>query len=143
MAFTNYQTVVLRASAATSGTSEQDTQVALPETVKSLFVRVQKTAEANADNLLTVRLQCLVNTADWVDVSATRVQLITALTVAADTAATTNIPNIVDASNSAGYTYVAFYEALPSNIVRIVSVSSGTTPANTFEADAMFRVNDL
>ena len=143
MAFSNYKTQVLRASAVTSGASEQDTAVIVLQTAQGgFFVRVQKTAEANADNLLTVRLQAHVNAADWVDVPHNFSQLLGAVATAADTAAdVTRSPNITpDAETRATFTYLAFYEALPSKTVRIASVSSGTAVVNTFEADITYRV---
>jgi len=140
MAFTNYQTVSLRDSAATSGASEQDSAVTIGQLVQSCFLRVEKTAEANADNLLTVRLQCRINSTDWVDLPYDWVQLTGALATAADTAANvTRAPNIVDASSDPTFVYVAFFDQLPTNILRIASVSSGTGAANTFEVDLMYR----
>jgi hypothetical protein len=141
MAFTNYSSTTLRASAATSGTSEQDTAVTIPETVTSFWVVVDKTAEANADNLLTVRLQAQVGST-WFDLSWDSITTTGALTTAADTATdVTRTPNIVDASTAATLTVLAHYKEVPSNVLRVASVSSGTTPANTFSVECLFPFN--
>jgi len=134
----NYQTATLRASAATSGTSEQDAAVTLPETVNEMWVFCQKTAEANADNLLTVRLQCQVNSV-WFDVSWDSITPTVATGTAADSAAiVVRTPNIVESDSSATFTVLVHYKELPSNVVRVASISSGTTPANTFSVVATF-----
>lgn len=141
MAFLNYSNLTLRASAATSGTSEQDAAVTLPESVSEIWVVVDKTAEANGDNLLTVRLQAQVNST-WLDVAWDSMTPTTSLTTAADTVTdVTRTANIEDASDDATFTRIAHFKALPSNVVRVVSVSSGTTVANTFSAVAYFRLN--
>ena len=144
MPFTNYVGKTLRASAATSGTSEQDTLVTLPETVNEFWVVVEKTAEANADNVLTVRLQARVNSI-WFDVAWDSITTTQSLTVATDlTADVARKTNIVDESTVVPtYQIVAHYKALPSNVVRIASVSSGTGVANTFSAEAFFTMNKL
>jgi len=133
MPFTNYHTVILRTSAATSGANEQDTAVVLPENVNALFVVVQKTVEPNADNLMTVRLQASVG-GSWFDLSWDWNQLSTAVTVAGDTATdVTRTPNITDADSTAPtYQHLAYYSNLPSKTVRIISINSGTGAANTF-----------
>ncbi len=144
MSFVNYQSVVLRASAATSGTSEQDDAVTLPETVTEFWVVVTKTAEANVDNVLTVRLQAQVSSA-WFDMSWDSITATQTLTTATDiTADVTRKVNIVDEDSTAPtYSILAHYTAVPSNVVRIASVSSGTTPANTFSATALFPRHHL
>lgn len=139
MAFVNYQGMTLRASAATSGANEQDAAVTLPETVTSFWVVVEKTAEANADNLLTVRLQCQVQSI-WFDQSWDSITTSVATSQAADSAANvTRTPNIVDGSSTAPtYQVIAHYKEVPSNVVRIISISSGTAVANTFSANAYY-----
>ena len=135
----NYQERELRASGVTSGASEQDTAQTLPETVNEIWVVVTKTAEFNADNLLTVRLQAQVNSV-WFDVAWDSITTTQALATAADlTSDVTRKNNIVDAdSTTPTYAIIAHYKALPSNEVRIVSVSSGTGVINTFGATAYF-----
>ena len=143
MPFTNYASVVLRASAATSGASEQDAQVTIPETIESFWVVVDKTAEANADNLLTVRLQALVGSI-WFDLGWDSMQVTGALATAADTATdVTRTPNIVDGSSDPTLTVLAHYNEVPSNVIRVASVSSGTAVANTFSVDCLFAFNKL
>jgi len=141
MAYANYTTQTLRSSAATSGASEQDTAVTLPESVTSFWVVVDKTAEANADNLLTVRLQAQVGST-WFDLAWDSMQVTGALATAADTATdVTRTPNIVDASTAATLTVLAHYKEVPSNVIRVASVSSGTTVANTFSVVATYALN--
>jgi hypothetical protein len=141
MAYTNYADSLLRASAATSGTSGQDTAVTLPETITEFWVIVNKTAEANADNLLTVWLQSQVNSV-WFDLSWDSITTTTALTTAADVACNvTRTPNIVDASSDPTFTIMAHYASVPSNVVRTVWIASGTTPAHTFSVNYSFAFN--
>ena len=141
MALVNYAGATIRASAATSGTSDQDDQVTIPESVSSIWVVVNKTAEFDADNVLTVRLQALIN-AIWFDLAWDSIVTTGALATAADTAATVvRTPNIVDASTAATFTILAHYAELPSNVVRTVWVASGTTPAHTFSAEATFALS--
>ncbi len=142
MALVNYASATLRASAATSGASEQDAAITLPESINEIWVFVEKTAEANVDNLLTVRLQARVNLG-WFDVSWNSMTLTASLTSAADNAIdVARTPNILDATSSAPtFSVLAHFQELPSNIVRIASISSGTTAANTFEAIALYRNN--
>ncbi len=141
MPFLNYSSTTLRASAATSGTSEQDAAVTLPESVSEIWVVVEKTAEANANNLLTVRLQSRVDST-WLDVAWDSLTPTTSLTTAADTVAdVTRAANIEDASDDSTFTRIAHFKTLPSNVVRVISVSSGTTVASTFSAVAYFRLN--
>ena len=141
MGYANWNTSVLRASALTVGTSEQDTAVTLPEQVSSIWVVVNKTAEVAADNLLTVRIQAYVN-AVWFDLSWDSITTSVALATAADVAANvTRTPNIVDASTDPTLTVMAHYVALPSNVVRSISITSGTTPANTFSVVASYPSN--
>jgi hypothetical protein len=145
MAFVNYHSIPLRASAITSGTSEQDTQVDLPETVTEFWAVLNKTAEANADNLLTVRIQALVG-AVWFDLAWDSIVTTTGLTVAADVAAAnvTRTAAIVEADSTAPtYSVLAHYAEVPSNTVRVISVTSGTTPTHTFSVDALFPMNML
>lgn len=142
MAFTNYASATLRASAASSGTSEQDDAVTLPETVNEIWVVVEKTAEFNADNVLTVRLQAQLNST-WYDFSWSSITTTGAVATAADTAANvTRTPNIVDADSTAPtYRIIAHFTEIPSNVIRCISISSGTTPAHTFSAVAYFQMN--
>lgn len=141
MALVNYASAVLRASAATSGAEEQDAAVTLPESVNEIWVVMEKTAEANADNLLTVRLQALVASL-WFDVSWTSQTPPASVTSAADNAAdVTRTPNIIDTSSVATFSRIVHYAELPSNVIRIISISSGTTAANTFSANAIYRNN--
>ncbi len=142
MPFINYSSLVLRASAATSGASEQDAAQTLPESVSSIYVICEKTAEANADNLLTVRLQARVN-GIWFDVGWSSITTTQVLSTATDlTLDVVRKNNLVDV-NTADPTYqvVGHYEALPSNVVRIASISSGSSAANTFSAVAHFKLN--
>jgi hypothetical protein len=144
MAYVNYQSVSLRDSAATTpaATSGQDASVTLPETVSSMWVSVIKTAEADIDNLLTVRLQAYVN-AVWIDVPLNILQFTPVLTSAADgTTTVTRAPNIVQNATSATFTVSAFYSALPSNTVRSIWIASGTAVSHTFEVVASFRLNE-
>ena len=145
MAYPNYESQTLRASALSAGTSGQDPSTTLPLTTRALWVTIAKTTEAAADNLLTVRLQCYVNSAVWVDVPYTSIQLTGALATAADTAAgVTSTPNILDADSTApSYTIVAHYEYIPTNVVRTVWVSSGTAPAHTFSCVASYVGNQF
>jgi hypothetical protein len=145
MAFDNYQDVTLRASAASSGTSGQDPTTTLPESVRSLWVTLNKTVEFDADNVLSVRLQCYLNGTFWVDVPFTHLQLVGAITTAADTTTVVaRVPNILDANTDAPpYTYVAYYEDLPSNVVRTIWIASGTTPAHTFSCIGSYQLNRL
>jgi len=142
MALVNYSSVTLRASAATSGASEQDAAVTLPESVSDLWAVAEKTAEANADNLLTVRIQCKVGSI-WVDVAWDALHTTGALATAADTAANvTRTPNIIDGVSTAPtFRELVQYKDLPSNVVRVASVSSGTGVANTFSVIAYYRNN--
>ena len=135
----NYQERTLRTSAATSGASEQDTAQTLPETVNEIWVVVTKTAEFNVDNLLTVRLQAQVSSV-WFDVAWDSITTTQVLSTAADlTSDVTRKTNIVDVDSTVPtYTIIAHYKALPSDTVRIASISSGTSAANTFGAVAYF-----
>ncbi len=136
----NYKTLVLRASAATSGASEQDAAVTLPETVNEVWVTMAKTAENNIDNLLTVRLQAQVNSV-WFDLSWETDQFTSGIATAADSANTTaRTPNIIDANSGANPSYVAHYKNLPSRTIRTISISSGTGVVNTFSADVSYRL---
>ena len=112
----------------------------LPETVTEIWVTVDKTAEADADNLLTVRLQAQVNSV-WFDIGWDEMHTSAATTASTDVASgTTRAPNIFDGATPDGIaSLVAYYKNLPTNVVRIISISSGTTVANTFSADAEFR----
>jgi len=141
MPFVNYQGSTLRASAATAGASEQDTAVTLPETVTSFWVVVNKTAENDPDNVLTVRLQAQVNSI-WFDLSWDSITTTGALGTAADTAAdVSRTPNIVDASTAATLTVMAHYAEVPSNVIRVASVSSGTGVTHTFSVESYFALN--
>ena len=142
MSYTNYASTTLRASAATSGANEQDAAVTLPETVTEFWVVVNKTAEANADNVLSVRIQAQVGST-WFDLGYESMQITGALATAADTATTvTRTPNVVDAYTAAATgTWLAHFREVPSNVVRVASVSSGTTVANTFSVEALYPFN--
>ncbi len=136
----NYKTQVLRASAATSGASEQDAAVTLPETVNEVWVATNKTAEANIDNLLTIRLQTRVNGV-WFDLSYDERQRDAGTSAATDAAKSlTRTPNISDALTFSTFKITAHYKHLPSRTIRTVSVSSGTGVANTFSADVSYRL---
>ncbi len=141
MPFFTEGSVVLRASAATSGAAEQDAAVILPRdsNINDLWVYVNKTAEANSDNLLTVRLQARLGASTWVDLSPEYTVLTGVLTVAADGADTERTPNIVDASSVLLITAMAWFREIPSKVLRTVSVSSGTGAANTWSATAYYR----
>ena len=144
MSFANYTTLQLRGSSATSGASEQDAKGDLPETVSEFWAVVEKTAEANVDNLLTVWLQCRVATT-WFDIPWSSMTATKDLTSATDTTAdVTSKVNIVDADSTApSYTIVAHYKNIPSTEVRVASVSSGTGAANTFKVNIHFRLNQF
>ncbi len=131
----NYNTQALRDSAPTSGPKEQDDPVALPQGVHEVFVKVAKTAEANTDNLLTVRLRALVGS-DWVDVPYSWSQKTS--DSPSGNVTVQNKVNILDADNDSAPVVLAYYDSMPSHIIRIVSASSGTTPANTFSAMAFW-----
>ena len=147
MAFVNYITDgELRASAATSGAAEQDDAYTLPESTQACWVTVEKTAEANADNLLTVRLQCQVNSV-WYDVPWEFMQAPAAVATAGGVATVvdrTTGPNILDADSTVpSYSITAYYKSLPSNVIRTISISSGTGAANTWSAEVAYMVNQL
>ena len=144
MAYVNYQSVALRASAATAGGSEQDAAVTLPETVTEFWAVLTKTAEANADNLLTARIQAQVGST-WFDLAWDWIQTTQTLTVATDIATNTSrVQNIVVSDSTAPtYSVLAYYSSMPSNVLRVASVSSGTTVANTFSVTALFALNRL
>ncbi len=144
MAYKNYIEQTLRASAATSGAAEQDAQITIPESVSELWVLVTKTAEANADNLLTVRLQSLVNSI-WFDLAWDSIATTQTVTVAADlTADVIRKNNIVDVDTTTPtYSVLAHFKSVPTRDIRIVSVSSGTAVANTFAVTAYFMLNQF
>ena len=144
MAFTNYASITLRASAVTSGASEQDTAVTLPETVTQFWVKVTKTAENNIDNLLTVRIQAQVDSI-WFDLAWDWVQQSQVLSTAASIATdVTRDANIVDVNTTTPtYSVLGFYSSVPSNVVRVASVSSGTGVLNTFGVEASYALNRL
>ncbi len=148
MPFTNYASTTLRASAATTGNSEQDTAVTLPETVNEIWVVVDKTAENNADNLLTVRLQSQINSL-WYDVAWASMTTTGAVATAADTATdVTRTPNMYDGASDPTFTVKAHFSELPSNVVRVISISSGTGPdtagtGSTFSVVARFQFNQF
>ncbi len=141
---TNYASTTLRASAITTGAAEQDAAKTLPDTVNEIWVVFEKTTENNIDNLLTVRLQARVDST-WFDVSWDSITTSAVITVAADVVANvTRTPNIEDASSDPPtYQIVAHYKALPSNVVRIISISSGTGVTHTFEVIAYYQQNQL
>ncbi len=144
MAYANYVSQVLRASAATSGAAEQDTAIVIPDSVSEFWVIVTKTAEANVDNVLTVRMQSLVNSI-WFDLAWDSIATTQTVTVATDIAAdTTRKINVVDESTVVPtYSILAHYKSVPSRTIRVISVSSGTGVANTFSADAFFMLNQF
>ena len=144
MAYQNYISQVLRASAATSGAAEQDAQVTIPESVSELWVLVTKTAEANVDNLLTVRLQSLVNSI-WFDLAWDSIATTQTVTVAADlTADVVRKNNIVDVDSTVPtYSVLAHFKSVPTRDIRIISVSSGTGVANTFAVTAYYMLNQF
>ena len=137
-----WSTVELRASAITSGTSGQDPAVSIRPGVAEAWVVFNKTAEANGDNLLDVRLQAKVGTV-WVDVpytSHTITGLLTSATdITADVTAKTNIVTGTAGGAAATYTTVAHYKDLPSNVLRTVWIASGTTPGVTWSAQVSFQ----
>jgi len=142
MAWANYASVSLRDSTASSGTSEQDDAVTLPESVQSIWVVVDKTVEEAADNLLTVRIQAKIGTI-WVDLPTQLLDTV-ATSTAADSVIGAKTPNIADADSTATFTYSAQITELPSNILRVASVSSGAgVPANTFSVTAYFVGNEF
>ncbi len=142
MAYANWVNMTLRASAATSGANEQDDAVTLPETVQDIWVVVDKTAEANADNTLTVRLQCQVNSI-WFDVGWDSILTSDAITVETEnTVDVTRKANILrQYTTAATVTVLAHYKDLPSNVVRVISISVGTGVANTFSVESHFQLN--
>ncbi len=144
MAYQNYVSQVLRASAATSGAAEQDAQITIAESVSELWVLITKTAENNIDNLLTVRLQSLVNSI-WFDLAWDSIATTQTLTVATDIAAdVVRKINIVDADSTVPtYSILAHYKSVPTRIIRTVSVNSGTGAANTFSAAAYYMLNQF
>ena len=142
MAYSNWVTQTLRASAATSGANEQDAAVTLPETVTEFWAVMDKTAEANADNLLTVRLQSYVDGV-WFDIAWNAVTTSAATSAAVDGATSfVGVSNIVE-SNSVGpaITVMVHYNRFPSNVIRVISISSGTAVANTFSVTAHYQLN--
>jgi len=141
MAFTNWASFTIRASALTVGTSGQDTAVTLPETITSFWAVATKTTEANADNLFTVRLQAQVDSL-WVDLSWTLWQETVPLVDATDAAGSvTPTPNIHDADTTAPTVMMhAYYAAIPSNVIRSIWVVSGTGPAVTFSVVANYQI---
>jgi len=151
MAFTNYAELTVFASGARTATSGTSGTVVLPETVSSVFIAVIKTAEGNADNLLTFRLQANIGAggaSDWRDVPWTWTQDTVATSVAADAA-----PNLVrkpnmtdngsDSDTQAAFERLTYYDSLPSNSIRVRYIASGTTLSHTFGMQAAFRFNHL
>ncbi len=133
-------TVVLRASAATSGAAEQDSAVTLTHAPGRAWLVIDKTAEANADNILTVRLQAQVGDF-WVDVPYTSTHISGVLTVAADVASDVTVQgNAVDVYTALAVArFVTVYKDIPSKVVRVISINSGTTAANTFSATLIYQ----
>ncbi len=144
MSYANYTSQTLRASAVTAGASEQDSDVTLPDSVSEFWVVVNKTAEAAADNLLTVRLQSKV-AAVYFDLSWDSISTTTALATAADTAANvTRTPNILDADSTAPtFSVLAHYKSVPSRIIRVASITSGTGPTHTFSVICYYMQNQF
>ena len=142
MSYANYSSMTIRASVITAGTSGQDAAVKLPDSVTSFWVVVDKTAEAAADNLFTVRLQAKVG-AVWFDLGWDSMQTTGALATAADTATTvvrtTNI--VFEYTLAATGTWLAHYAEVPSRDIRTAWVTSGTGPAITFSASALYPLN--
>jgi len=139
MAYANYNTVMLRESAISAGTDEQDAAVTLPETVNEVWVGISKTAENNADNLLTVRLQAQVG-GNWLDLSAASQQNTPGETTAADNALNLGrTPNMLEAVTNAQLRRVCHFHTLPSNVVRSIGVYSGTGVTHTYEVSCTYR----
>ena len=136
MGITRWQDITLRASAATSGANEQDAAVTLPADVTQFWAEFEKTAEANADNLLTIRLQAQVN-GNWVDLPWQELVTSQSLSVVTDVNPNeTRAHNVVTSDSNATFIHYALYKNLPSDVIRVASISSGTTPANTFSVVA-------
>lgn len=145
MSYSALDTIWLRESAATTpaDTDGQDAAVTLPETVRDLFVLVRKTAEANADNLLTVRLHGYVNGAFWRDLKAEWTQKTQGLTTAADAATGYNAPNVCQSETDATLEYLAYYKSLPTNTIRSVWIASGTAVSHTFSVLGIYTTGRM
>ena len=132
-------TFTIRASAATSGTSGQDDAVTLPFAgTGPMFVLVEKTAEANADNVLTARLQCSLD-GTWYDVPFQEYWVTVAETNTTQVEPTGdptqyagNAIDIVNESSSPAFKALYVYHHLPSSVIRTIWIASGTTPSHTF-----------
>jgi len=144
MAYTNWVETELRASAATSGASGQDSSVTIPENVTTFWVIASKTAENDPDNALTVRLQAQVSSL-WVDVSWYTNQSTKNLISAADNAAdTTATPNMFNADTiTPPWEYFARYLFCPSNVIRTVWIASGTGVAITWGAVLLYQLDNF
>ncbi len=143
MPFANYATQALRVSAISAGTDEQDAAITLPETVNEIWVALNKTAEANVDNLLTVRIQAQVGS-DWFDLSWDTKQNSPGITTAADNALNVGrTPNMVDAVTNAVLIQLFHYNNLPSKVIRSIGIYSGTAVTHTYSVDCSYRVNAL
>jgi hypothetical protein len=142
MGYVNYSSQTLRASAVTVGTDQQNAAVTLPESVTEFWVVIDKTAEFDADNVFTARIQAQVG-AVWFDLAWDSMQLTGVVATAADTATTVvRTPNIVDAyTATATGTWLAHFKAGPSNVLRVISVQSGTSPVITYSATALYPLN--
>jgi len=139
----NYQSMTLR-SGVTVGTSQQDAAVTLPETVNEIWVLITKTAEADPDNLLTARIQAQV-ASTWFDVawtSLTDTQVLTTVTdITSDVTSKVNL--CTSDSTLPTWSKVAHYASIPSNVLRVASITSGTTPVNTFAVTAYFMAQKV
>jgi hypothetical protein len=143
MAYTNYVTTSIRDSAATSGSAGQDAAVTLPETVSSVWIRYDKTAEGGTNPVIWIRLQASIDS-NWVDVPYTMVQQTQPLITADDgLTVSTMTPNAVDNNGVATFTHTAFYKLLPSNIIRTTWRCTGTTPSHTWAATASYHLNQM
>ena len=143
------ETIELRASGPTSGTSGVDTEQDLGATPIDVYIYWTKTAEANVDNLLTVRLQGKLGSA-WVDLMPFWTLETEDLTV---TPGKSQVlpgsvvdktllfkPDLIAADSTAPpVTWIAFFGAIPASLVRVIWIVSGTAVAITWEARAYWR----
>jgi len=143
-----FRLLTLRELAATTpaATSGQDAEVLLQGIgPQGVHIHVRKTAEAAATDLLTVRIQAKIGSL-WIDCVPLAVYATGAIATAADVAEGINFgagareTNIVDAtSDGPTFERTAFYDRLPSDILRSIFISSGVgSPSHTFEVFASY-----
>jgi len=152
MSVTRAALLTLRELTATpaGATSGQDAQQHLQGIGPlGLHVHVRKTAEVAGTDLLTVRIQALLGTL-WVDCYPLAISASVAVATAAGAVELTNYgggsvaanlreQNIVEAFTISPFERTAFYDRVPSDILRVAWISSGAgSPSHTFEVLASY-----